>query len=111
LLCAGSFILRGPVLEWWLRVAAFAIARRNAWRGVRGVRAERLARRASDTLDLWRLFTILTILVTYCHIINELPAKRGILLSLLGVFGSFIGRAAGVAKAVNDNKVAQCQLS
>ena len=40
-------------------------------------------------------------------------AKRGgilPILPLLGVIGSLVGGAAGVAKAVNDNKVAQRQL-
>jgi len=40
-------------------------------------------------------------------------AKRGgipPILPLLGVLGSLVGGAAGVAKAVNDNKAAQCQL-
>ena len=31
------------------------------------------------------------------------------ILSLLGV-GSLIGSAVGIAKAINDNKTAQCQL-
>jgi len=35
------FILRGPALERWPRVAAFAIARRNAWRSARDVCALR----------------------------------------------------------------------
>ena len=30
--------------------------------------------------------------------------------TLLGVFGSLISGAAGIAKAINDNKAAQCQL-
>jgi len=40
-------------------------------------------------------------------------AKRGSflpILSLLGVVGSLIGGAAGVTKAINDNKAAQRQL-
>ena len=41
-----------------------------------------------------------------------LVAKGGFLpiLPLLGVIGSLIGGAAGISKALNDNKSAQCQL-
>jgi len=42
-----------------------------------------------------------------------LVAKRGRILSilpLLGILGSLVGKAAGIAKVMNDNKAAQRQL-